>query len=117
VLYERGQSLRSVGLPLTLLGIGLFVLSVGLLWKAVDVESTCDLNSDCNGSAGKWVVGGVLAMLGSVAGLGVGIPLWAVGASRMNRAVRMGFVPTYAQPFVGPTPNGGLVAGLRLATF
>jgi hypothetical protein len=117
LLYARGQSLRSVGLPLTLIGIALFAVSIGLLVKATQ-EASCGQGGACNSDAGaRYAIGGVFAMLGGVAGLGVGIPLWAVGASRMNRAVQMGFVPTYARAYVAPTPGGGLVAGLRLTVF
>jgi hypothetical protein len=123
VLYARGQSLRSVGMPLTFVGIGLFVAMIALFVKAVD-EGTCAGTWDgtsyvhnCNDSlAADYVVGGALALLGSLVSLGVGIPLWAIGSSRMNKAVRMGYQPAYAAPFLSPTP-GGLVAGLRIKSF
>ncbi|HEY3354472.1 MAG TPA: hypothetical protein VGQ83_14570 [Polyangia bacterium] len=124
VLYARGQSLRSIGMPLTFAGIGLFVLSIALLWKAVDL-GTCSYydttlgrsTRGCNDSAAvNYAVGGVFAMLGSLTGIGVGIPLWAVGSHRMNKAIQMGHVPTYAAPLLTPT-HGGLIGGLRLKTF
>jgi hypothetical protein len=40
----------------------------------------------------------MVSLLGSVVGLAVGIPRGAVGSCRTNRAVTMGFTPTFAQP-------------------
>jgi hypothetical protein len=117
-LYARGSSLRNVGMPLTIASIVLFAVGIGLLVKAADTAGTL-CTSDfgrCHNDSDTYLAWGLVSFLGSFVGLGVGIPLWAVGSYRMNRAVKMGFMPTYAQPFVTPTHNGA-IAGMRLLTF
>jgi hypothetical protein len=103
-------------MPITIAGIVLFAVGIGLLVKSVDDAGRCALGDySCDNSA-SYLAWGLVSFLGSVVGLGVGIPLWAVGSSRVNRAYRMGFRPAYAQPYVAPTHNGA-VAGMRLVTF
>jgi hypothetical protein len=116
-LYARGASLRNVGMPLTVAAIVFFAIGIGLIVKGAE-EATCatdDIDYNCS-DMNRYLAWGVVSMLGSVVGLGVGIPLWAVGSYRMNRAVKMGFMPTFAQPYLSPTHNGA-TAGLRLALF
>ncbi len=117
-LYESGASMRSTGKALTFIGIGLNVLGIVLYVAGVERAIGCAVGetSSCDIGAG-YLWGAVLSFLGGTASLGVGIPFWAVGASRMNRALRMGYTPAYVMPFVGPTHGGGMVAGLRLFAF
>ena len=117
-LYARGGSLRNVGMPLTIASIVLFAVGIGLLVKGADVAgSYCDSTyGSCRNDSDQYLAWGLVSLLGSMVGLGVGIPLWAVGSYRMNRAIKMGFRPVYGQPFVAPTHNGA-IAGMRLLTF
>ena len=104
-LYRSGRTLRIVGIVLTITGIAVAVIGVVPLIMAAN-----DRNPEAN-----WYWGGI-SMGCAVPFLGSGIPLWAVGAARMNRAAQQGYVPVAGGPFVSPTP-GGLVAGLRVVTF
>jgi hypothetical protein len=116
-LYARGGSLRNIGMPLTIASIVLFAVGIGLLVKGSESASHYDCTGfGCSSNTDQYIAWGLVSMLGSIVGLGVGIPLWAVGSYRMNRAIKMGFQPLYAQPFVAPTHNGA-VAGMRLLTF
>ncbi|HEY3359818.1 MAG TPA: hypothetical protein VGQ83_41595 [Polyangia bacterium] len=121
ILWQQGAAMRSTGRFLTLGSIALFAIGVGLI---VNAANQCHARWDgamysdgCPDEHGGWIAGGALSIVGSMIGLGVGIPFWAVGAHRMNRAERMGYVPAYAAaPYVAPT-SGGLVAGLRVTQF
>jgi len=117
-LYVRGASLRNIGMPMTLASLVLFFVGVGLVIRGTnEALDPCRGDFGCSNDGEQYIAWGFVSIVGSVLGLGVGIPLWAVGSARMRRAERMGFVPpTHAQPYVAPAP-GGLVAGLRLVSF
>jgi len=115
-LYARGGSLKNIGVPLTIAAIVLFALGIGLLVKGAETTTTCGGGSSCTGGVDQYLAWGLVSILGGTVGLGVGIPLWAVGSYRQSRAIKMGFQPTFAQPFVAPV-NNGAVAGMRLITF
>jgi hypothetical protein len=100
-----GSSLRKAGIVVTFVGIGLQVAGVGLLAAGAAIHADTNEDTTNYAIAGVWSFG-----LGTLA-LPVGIPMWAVGSSRMSRARR-----AWIEPFVAPT-RGGLVAGLRLARF
>jgi hypothetical protein len=109
-LYRSGSSLRAAGIVFTVIGLGAVLVGaslvvIGAVRHAKNGEDMLDM-----GGAGIFVfVGGNVTLC-------VGIPMWGVGASRRGRARSMGYAAAYVQPFLAPT-SGGLVAGLRLATF
>ena len=133
-LYRSGRRLRGPGKALTITGavllpVGMIVAVAGALGGLVTLTTSChsSTSSTCNNNltgAGLAFYGGVgMSMIGTAL-LGTGIPLWAVGQSRMNRAVEMGG-PGVAglalsaprlqlQPLYSPTGTGlvGGVAGL-----
>lgn len=133
-LYRSGRRLRGPGRALTITGavllpVGMIVAVAGALGGLVTLTTGCSssTSSSCNNNltgAGLAFYGGVgMSMIGTAL-LGTGIPLWAVGQSRMNRAVEMGG-PGVAglalsaprlqlQPLYSPTGTGlvGGVAGL-----
>jgi hypothetical protein len=133
-LYRSGRRLRGPGKALTITGavllpVGMIVAVAGALGGLVTLTTGCSSSSSssCNNNltgAGLAFYGGVgMSMIGTAL-LGTGIPLWAVGQSRMNRAVEMGG-PGVAglaltaprlqlQPLYSPTGTGlvGGVAGL-----
>jgi hypothetical protein len=116
-LYARGGSLKNIGMPLTIVSILLFFVGIGLLIKGA--ESASGYNCDgfgCSSRTDEYLGWGLVSFLGSFVGLGVGIPLWAVGSYRQSKAIKLGFQPAFAHPFVAPT-NNGAVAGMRLITF
>ncbi|MBI5482444.1 MAG: hypothetical protein HY906_26550, partial [Deltaproteobacteria bacterium] len=117
-LYARGGSLRNIGMPLTIAAIALMAVSIGLMAYGLQRTGVCwDGGSSHSCDTGTTYIGwGVAGFVGSMVGLGVGIPLWAVGSYRQSRAIKMGFQPTFAQPYVAPTHNGA-IAGMRLLTF
>lgn len=133
-LYRSGRRLRGPGKALTITGavllpVGMIVAVAGALGGLVTLTTSChsSTSSTCNNNltgAGLAFYGGVGTSLIGTALLGTGIPLWAVGQSRMNRAVEMGG-PGVAglalsaprlqlQPLYSPTGTGlvGGVAGL-----
>ena len=133
-LYRSGRRLGGPGKALTITGavllpVGMIVAVAGALGGLVTLTTGCSSSSSssCNNNltgAGLAFYGGVgMSMIGTAL-LGTGIPLWAVGQSRMNRAVEMGG-PGVAglaltaprlqlQPLYSPTGTGlvGGVAGL-----
>jgi hypothetical protein len=115
-LYSSGNRLRRIGMPLTLASTALLAIGIGLLVKGKGLGLHCDGSSrSCHDDSGTFA-GGLFAVVASTVGVGVGIPLWAVGSHRMKQATRLGVVPTYARPYLSPT-QGGLVAGFRVGTF
>jgi hypothetical protein len=133
-LYRSGRRLRGPGKALTITGavllpVGMIVAVAGALGGLVTLTTDCSYSSSktCNNNltgAGLAFYGGLGTSLIGTALLGTGIPLWAVGQSRMNRAVEMGG-PGVAglalsaprlqlQPLYSPTGTGlvGGVAGL-----
>ena len=116
-LYASGNSLRRIGMPLTLASTALLAISIGLLVKGKGIGRVyCDGSSrSCHDDSG-YFAGGLFALAASTVGAGVGIPLWAVGSYRMKKAIHLGFVPSYARPYLAPT-HGGVVAGFSVGTF
>ena len=85
-LAARGRGLTIAGVIVTALGVGLVLAAPIILATADTNSSTC--GSDMCGAFA--ILGaGMFAGLGSVA-LGVGIPLLAVGADDTRRAGRLG---------------------------
>jgi hypothetical protein len=135
-LYRSGRRLRGPGKALTITGavllpVGMIVAVAGALGGLVTLTTGCHSSSgsSCNDNltgAGLAFYGGVgMSMIGTAL-LGTGIPLWAVGQSRMNRAVEMGG-PGVAglslsaprlqlQPLYSPTGTG-LVGGMAGLSF
>jgi hypothetical protein len=117
--YERGRTLRSVGLPMAAAGAAL--VAVGIYFGFRDGLHPCGiLDNECSATQRADVDSdrqvALYTLLGGVATMGVGIPLWAVGFHRMRDAERMGFQAISLTPVLRPTP-GGVVAGVQLVTF
>jgi len=110
--YESGQILRGFGIPLTLAGVGLFAASIYFFEHSNPCWFYCESWQD-NGNFERafW------SLIGSFASVGVGIPLWAVGQHRINKAERLGYQPGLVLlPYVAPAPSGA-VAGLTVGRF
>jgi len=117
--YDSGKTLRSFGMPLTAAGSALIV--VGVYYGLKNGLHPCGiLDNECTDDQRAAVDTdrrlSLFTLLGGLATLGAGIPLWAVGVHRMRDAQRMGFQPVSVAPLVKPT-NGGLIAGIELTTF
>lgn len=101
VMWKRSKSCRNAGIALTTIGSiaavgGAVTLACGMATTVggamlvpiyIAVDGTEDMNRLLQAAQTMMAAGG-LAVLGSVAMLGTGIPLLCVGNSRMNRIVR-----------------------------
>lgn len=101
VMWKRSKSCRNAGIALTTIGSvaavgGAVALACGMVTTVggamlvpiyIAFDGTEDMDSMMH-AAQKMMIGGGLAIVGSVVILGTGIPLLCVGNSRMNRIVR-----------------------------
>jgi hypothetical protein len=100
--YTTGRLYRWIGISLTVVG------SLGMVaaasFGALGLRDVRDIPLL------------VITAIPSAACLAVGIPLWITGTARQQRALRLGYRPVLAAPFVAPT-RGGVTAGLGVVSF
>ena len=102
-LYSRGRVIRRTGIQLTIPAVAGLGLGIGLLVKGMSLRPA----DEQRGMVLEYVGGSLMA--GGILMGGIGVPLWIVGQSRMNRAREVGV----AQPFVARA-HGGLLAGISM---
>jgi hypothetical protein len=113
---ERGRTMRTVGIVLTVVGA---LAAVGAVLSFASIRNRCPDQPD-----GCWdnldnlanVLAGSLTAAIAIGGLGAGVSLWVVGERRMAGARRALANQAALLPYLAPQP-GGLVAGLRALSF
>jgi hypothetical protein len=86
VLYESASTMQTAGVALTLFGAGFIVLGSSIAAGAFGYPHDPD-------DVGAFVLYYMASLAVGMAGLGVGIPCWAIGGYRMGKAERMGYQP------------------------
>ena len=118
-LERSGQRLRTTGIVLGVVGVGLIGLSGYLFWASGQEKDRCERPgatgcSDFPGLGG--VVGGVFSALTGVPMVFAGAFTAEAGKSRMEKARGLRHSAVAVMPSVAPVPGGAMV-GLRIIHF
>jgi len=99
--YRSGRAQRLSGILITSIGTGLSVLSISIGAMLID-NNWYGNDKDAGGG---FVLGG---LIGAGVSLGLGIPLWISGQSKINAARRSWSAQMVSSLGVAPTRSGGV---------